>query len=115
MAVHPVAVHPVPPHPVPSTQRAAHLDQRRHALELLRLVVLVDRLPVDPQRHLVLVEPLLLDEVLDALADDLILEVLVGAALLVGRALVVLVLRVARLVRVRSWALGSGFDDLGLL
>ena len=37
-------------------------DQADHALELLRLVVLVDALPVDPQADLLLLEPLLLDQ-----------------------------------------------------
>ena len=37
-------------------------DQADHALKLLRLVVLVDALPVDPQADLLLLEPLLLDQ-----------------------------------------------------
>eukprot|EP00964_Phaeocystis_antarctica_P136634 scaffold101082_cov49-Phaeocystis_antarctica.AAC.2 len=86
-------------------------DQADHALELLRLVVLVDALPVDPQADVFLLEPFLLDQPLHARADDAPLEVLrplvrdhisarrhpllLGVVLLpVGRALVVHIVRV---------------------
>eukprot|EP00964_Phaeocystis_antarctica_P071959 scaffold43949_cov50-Phaeocystis_antarctica.AAC.5 len=91
-------------------------DQAGHALELLRLVVLVDALPVDPQADVLLREPLLPDQPLHARADDAPLEVLrllvrahlsvvpalpllLGVVgLEVGRALVVLVVWVVGLV-----------------
>eukprot|EP00964_Phaeocystis_antarctica_P091078 scaffold58354_cov54-Phaeocystis_antarctica.AAC.2 len=89
-------------------------DQVDHALELLRLVVLVDALPVDPQADVLLLEPLLLDQPLHARADDAPLAVLrplvrdpvsfnlpllLGVVFLpVGRTLVVRIVRVVGVV-----------------
>ena len=55
-------------------------------------------LPVAPEEHILGAQPLLLDEPLDASADDAPLEVLLVARLVVGRALVIRVVLVVGLV-----------------
>jgi len=76
-------------------------DQAAHALHLLLLVVLVDRLPVDPQHHVLRLEPLLLDQLLHAGADHAPLQVLgLLVGLLLARGLPIPIKIIPLLVRV---------------
>ena len=61
---------------------------------------LVDALPIQPEQHVLLLEPLSLDEALDARTNQPPFEILALAALIVGRSFVVRVVRVAARVEV---------------